>query len=192
MERRLRLFDDSGLLSIVDLRRYSPFVGDDWTYEQLLRKFQRAMAEQAMLVWDCGDGGGPYDVLLRSGLTTQRGFREATGSVRTAPGKLHFVSYDALTMAAQFADEKLPAKTESEFAFDVAGDVRIRVVQMFDPRRTTEIPEREVHFIIEVEPGDAPPWTAVAWQMSPAAEAPPTPSAKVGLARLRGLLRRFR
>lgn len=47
MERRLRLFDDSGLLSIVDLRRYSPFVGDDWTYEQLLRKFQRAMAEGA-------------------------------------------------------------------------------------------------------------------------------------------------
>ena len=106
----LTILDDSGLLSIVDCAAYRSFLSEDWDYESILDHFRDQMAQRAILVWECGDGGGAYLLRLRNYITSERGHREITGSIKATTNILHLVSYDALTMAAQFEDEHLPAK----------------------------------------------------------------------------------
>lgn len=160
---RLSIIDDSGLLSIVDAPSYSAFVDPDWTYEQLLEHFVAEMAKGTILVWECGDGGRDYQVELREGFTDAQGFRAAVGSLKVSSGVLNLASYTALTMAAQFQDQSIPSPHEVEAAFDVPwNSVRVRLVQMYDPNDYENEPD--VHFILEIEPGNCPPWTRVQWE----------------------------
>ena len=161
----LRTVDDSGLLSIVDASAYSTFVGADWTYEQLLAHFATEMAKGTILVWECGDGGGDYQIEVRTGFTDTQGFRSAIGCLRADNGRLNIASYTALTMAAQFEEYSIPAKQESEEVFDVPWEsVRVRIVQMYDPNDYEDQPS--VHFILELEAGEAPPLGGVLWETS--------------------------
>ena len=161
----LRAVDDSGLLSIVDASAYSTFVDADWTYGQLLAHFTAEMSKGTILVWECGDGGGDYQIEVRTGFTDTQGFRSAIGYLRVENGSLNIASYTALTMAAQFEEYGIPAKQESEEVFDVPWQsVRVRVVQMYDPDDYEVQPS--VHFILELEPGEAPPLDGVLWETS--------------------------
>ena len=161
----LRTIDDSGLLSIVDASAYSTFVGADWTYEQLLDHFAAEMAKGTILVWECGDGGGDYLIEVRTGFTDTQGFRSALGWLKVDNGTLNVASYTALTMAAQFEEYGIPSKQESEGVFDVPWEsVRVRVVQMYDPDDYENQPS--VHFVLELEPGEAPPLAGVLWETS--------------------------
>lgn len=158
----ISITDDSGLLSLVDVSCYSPFVSEEWTYEEILRHFERQMVIKSMLVWECGDGGGTYSIVVRRGITSEAGVREVLGSIVASADALHVVSYDALTMAAQFQDEKLPSRHEASAVISVApGPYRVRVVQKFDPSRiaNTKSPD----FLIELEPGEGPQWSGVPW-----------------------------
>lgn len=161
----LSIIDDSGLLAIVDVAKYAPFVDEDWTYEQILDHFADAAAARTILVWECGDGGDDYRVSVRSGITSECGFREVTGGIDASTGTLHLVSYSALTMAAQFNDEKLPCRNEAHLQFRVTpGPVRLRLVQMFDPSSLDGPDDDQPHFVIEVEPGAEEAWPGVAWE----------------------------
>ena len=154
--------DDSGLLSLVDCNTYSSFLSEDWTYESILEHFSDQMSKRSILVWECGDGGGAYSISIRRKLTKLQGFREATGAILATGDRLQIVSYDALTMAAQFADEVLPSKHELNLAVPVVpGPYAARIVQMVDPDRISETPAP--HFVIELEARDAPAWSSVAW-----------------------------
>ena len=156
------VFDDSGLLSLVDCNSYASFVSADWTYESIVEHFKQQMRLGSILVWHCGDGGGPYSIRVRKSFTDQGGFREVTGSIVATTGRLHLVSYDALAMAAQFEDETLPSKHEVDLGFGVSpGSYRVRIVQTFDPDRTSETPAPD--FLIEIEPGQAPQLGMPAW-----------------------------
>lgn len=131
------------------------------------RHFTQEMARRTILVWDCGDGGGNYTVLVRQQMTHDIGYREAKGGISVSNNGLRIISYDALTMAAQFADETLPAKHETEtFIHLESGDYRIRIIQMVTPDRTTETPTPD--FIIEIEPGKEAGWPSVMWNKAPA------------------------
>lgn len=161
----LSIVDDSGLLAIVDVAKYAPFIGEDWTYDQILDHFTDAMAARTILVWECGDGGDEYHVSIRTGFTSERGFREVRGAIEASTGTLHLVSYTALTMAAQFEDEHLPSKHEAHLLFCVSpGPARFRLVQMFDPSSTVRPIDGQPHFVIEVESGTDPTWSGVAWE----------------------------
>jgi hypothetical protein len=161
----LSIIDDSGLLAIIDAARYAPFVAEDWTYEQILGHFADAMVARTILVWECGDGGDEYRIAVRSGFTTERGFRAIVGSIEASTEMLHLASYTALTMAAQFNDERLPSKHEAHLSFRVSpGSVRLRIVQMFDPLALADLDADHPHFVIEVEPGTAQTWPGVAWE----------------------------
>jgi len=69
-------------------------------------------------------------------------------------------------MAAQFADETLPSKHEADAYIALEpGHYRLRIVQRFDP---AQIGERDTpDFIIELEPGESEPLSAVAWLQTP-------------------------
>ncbi|MFS2139437.1 hypothetical protein [Duganella sp. Dugasp56] len=161
------IIDDSGLLSLVDCAAYASFISSDWTYEDIIAHFEKAMESKAMVVWDCGDGGDEYLVVAREGITTAPGFREEFGAIRVGDHGLHLVSYDALTMAAQFDDETLPSKFERKNCIELpAGEYRLRVVQTYDPFQVTPSADGAPHFIVEYESGRADGWGQVAWLRS--------------------------
>ena len=158
----LSLIDDSGLMALVDVSAYPTFVDEEWTYETIIQHFREAMARGEMLVWDCGDGGDDYRVQIRQGWSDLAGFRVAEGGIVARDGRLHLCSYTALTMAAQFSDEVLPAETERNLVIKTTpGSIKVRVVQMHDPDSLADW--EGPHFVIEIEPGDALSWTEVAW-----------------------------
>jgi hypothetical protein len=161
------IIDDSGLLSLVDCDAYVSFISPDWTYEGIIAHFEKAIYSKTMVVWDCGDGGDEYRVQAREGITTESGFREKIGAIRVGGQGLHLVSYDALTMAAQFDDETLPSKFEHSNYIELPpGEYRLRVVQTYDPSQVTRPADGAPHFIVEYENGHAEGWNDVAWLRS--------------------------
>lgn len=160
----LTVIDDSGLLAVVDIASYRSFVSSDWDYSSILAHFREQMAAGTIFVWDCGDGGGDYPVSLQEGISASEGFREAWGVLRVQSGAIHLVSYDALTMAAQFSDEVLPAVREKGQRMALApGTYRVRVVQRYDPAGLERPPEGDAHFLIEFEQGAGSQSNDVAW-----------------------------
>lgn len=148
---RFHIDDDSGILGLLDCSAYSPFVGEDWTYDQIISHFRSQAARKSIVVWDAGDGGNLYRIDLRIGTAKASGYREALSQISVRDGRLHFASYTALTMAAQYADESLPAKYETDYVFSIAnGDYSVRIVQAYDPDDYTDPSEDEPHFIVEI------------------------------------------
>ena len=156
------VFDDNGVLSLADCNAYDSFVSEDWTYESIVSHFNAQMAQRSILVWEGGDGGGPYSILVRLGWSEEIGVREAVGPITVTADHFNIVSYDALTMAAQFDDEILPSKTETNWVVPInAGTYLARIVQTFDPDRATENPAP--HFIVELKSGEMNPWPSPMW-----------------------------
>jgi hypothetical protein len=148
---RLHLADDSGILSLLDCSTYSPFVGEDWEYEQLLMHFKSQATHKSIVVWDAGDGGNDYRIDISLEATDMKGFREASSQITVRGGQLHLASYTAVTMAAQFSDERLPSETEAKCCIALPnGEYALRIVQMYNPARCDEPAEDKPHFIIEV------------------------------------------
>jgi hypothetical protein len=126
--------------------------------------FASQMQRGAILVWDCADGGNDYRVRVRGQITSQPGFREATGQILVTGDRLHLASYTALTMAAQFPEYRIPGKHEEDQAIAAAaGRYRVRIVQMYDPK-SAAVPTDGLHFLLEMELGEAPEWKEVAWR----------------------------
>jgi len=158
------LSDDSGILGLLDCSSYSPFLGEDWEYEQLLKHFTSQAGSKSIVVWDAGDGGNDYRVDIRLEATGTTGYREALSQVAVTSGRLYLASYTAITMAAQFADELLPAKTEAECCITLAnGEYAVRVIQMYNPNLYDELPDDNPHFVIEVFRSSGKPHGNVIW-----------------------------
>jgi hypothetical protein len=165
--KRLTIIDDSSLLGLVDANAYAAFVDPEWTFASLVAHFRTAMAQHSLLVWDAGDGGNDYLVEIRDKITTDQGFRECVGTIEATSGKLHLASYTALTMAAQFDDYNIPSKDEADLWIAVpSGPLRVRLVQTYDPDEPTSPDENQPQFLIELEPGTAPTWSHVAWNIT--------------------------
>jgi hypothetical protein len=158
------IIDDSGLLALVDCSAYRPFVGEDWTYERILQHFNGCTKDRTIAVWNCGDGGDSYVVRVRSDITSDSGFRSIDGAISVTGGALHLVSYDVLTMAAQFEDEPLPSKHERHLRIELEnGNYRIRLVQLYDPGRLNRPDHTTPDFLVEFEQVAGRPWAGVAW-----------------------------
>lgn len=162
----ITIFDESGIFGLADVARYTTFVDPDWKLEQLIKHFRQQ--SRSLAVWYGGDSGMSTTIIrVRQGITEETGFREATTSITVSGGILNLVSYDALTMAAQFDDESLPAKSEAAFTVKVPnGDYDVRIVQMYDPDDTAdfdESPEGSPAFLVELEEGGTESEEAIIW-----------------------------
>jgi hypothetical protein len=154
--------DDSGPIVLVDAPSYTTSSLKTGSTNKLMGHFAIQMQRGSILVWDCADGGDDYRVRVGEGLNAQSGLREVTGQIISTGNRLHLSSYTALTMAAQFSEHGIPDKRGEGTATPVApGAYSVRIVQMHDPNEIDDWNEQP-HFLLEMEPGDAPMWSDVA------------------------------
>ena len=152
---RFEISDDSGFLALVDPDAYAGLV-PDWNFDRLLAHFATAMAERSLLFWATDDGGGMWTVdVVTDGRPAPAGARRVSGPIRVTAGRLHLLNYESLSMAAQFADVRLPEAHLADLVVEVPpGDYTCEIVQLAD----------DEGFVIGVTPGTGPaPWTGPPW-----------------------------
>ena len=137
---KLKIYDEDGFLSIVNTDRYSTFVDEDWTLEQLLAHFVSEMNKLNCVVWQTDRHGGDlWTVKILEAPSDEPSFREFSHEIEVTDGRLYIVDYTDLTMAAQFEDDTLPRKDHADRCIELKnGLYRMMVSQMFDP----DSPER--------------------------------------------------
>lgn len=103
--------DDSGFLALVDASTYETFISADWTLDQIMEHFTKAMNQQDMIMWQSNnDGGGYWRIELLEKPSGREAFRQFERTIRVTNGKLYLTNYDNLTMAAQFKKYKIPGE----------------------------------------------------------------------------------
>lgn len=160
--------DDSGILAVVDANRYHPFIGPAWTLDQILTRFRESMRDRCMLVWSPGCEGN-WRVVATLGPAESGHFRLAEGSIQVESDGLHVVSYDSLTMAAQFSDVPVPQAHERDNLIRLPrGLYTCTVAQLFPPEENgseaifnQEAPHFRLSFARSSEP--LPAWPGVRW-----------------------------
>ncbi len=163
-ETLITISDDSGFLALVDCAAYRSFLSEDWTFESLTAHFVKEMQSRILLAWDCSDWGDTYTVAVRKGFSAETGFRSISGAINATAGKIHLLSYASLSMAAEDRDIDLPEDHEAGNVITVTPGVhKVRIVQTYNPEKAENRTEGSPHFIIEIEPGTADKWDAVAW-----------------------------
>ena len=163
------MIGDGSYLAILDAGRYASFVGSDWYENDRLLEphFVEQMRRNVALVWDTGLETD-WRLEIREAFSSDRGFREVVGSIESSNGTLCLVNYDSLSMAAQFADQRLPDASSKELLL-APGIYKFRVIQVIDPRDRTSLTEQfdagGANFVLEYERTDRPltAWTEVPW-----------------------------
>jgi hypothetical protein len=132
---KFTVYDEDGLFSIVNTHRYSGFVNEDWSLEQLFEHFVSEMNNQNLIVWKTNnDGGGEWIMEVLEDENDTLSLRQFKKTIEVTGGSLHLVSYTDLTMAAQFDDEKLPSKENSTLEILLEnGKYDVTVKQLFNP-----------------------------------------------------------
>ena len=109
-----------------------------------------------MVAWGAGESGNWRIAVVRE--RGPGGFREFAAPIRATGRLLHLVGYDELTMAAQFADVRLPEPHGGVWPVAVQpGWYECRVVQLYDPAQSDseEVFRQETpHFRLELLPSD--------------------------------------
>jgi len=128
-----RVTDDSGMLALIDPAAYRSFVGDEWTLDALEERFREESSARRMILWGTGREG-EWSVRVRFERSAERGFREFETGLRVSEDRLLLTNYEALSMAAQFEDVKLPEPHDQQNGFGVpGGHYACRVIQHHDP-----------------------------------------------------------
>ena len=141
--------DDSGFLAIIDPDAYAGFVQADWTLDILQEHFKREMQNRHLLIWGTGLEHVWRIAVSLAPLTTT-GFREVSGSISCSNGRLLLTNYESLTMAAQFADTRLPQRHEQDQIIQLPpGLYDCRIVQLSDPESSTPF-EEDTNFVYEI------------------------------------------
>jgi len=160
--------DDSGIIALVNSKKYQSFVSEYWELEQLLSHFVGAMRKQSLLVWSSGcEGNWKIRVVFEESGSV--GYREAVGSIESTNNSLYLTSYDNLTMAAQFEDEVLITSKDADLRIEISdGLYRCKIIQLFNPNDADSEEvffQESPHFIIEITPSreKLETWTAVPW-----------------------------
>jgi hypothetical protein len=163
---RLEQTDDSGFLALLDPDAYAGFVSEEWTYASIFEHFSKAMSKRSLLLWGTGqENTWTVEVVVGEPAPPQ-GFRRATGPIRVTGGRLYLANYEALTMAAQFADTHLPESHDRHLSFEVpAGDWHCEIVQMQDPDLDEVVEPTLPDFVLALTPsgGGEHAWLGPVW-----------------------------
>lgn len=150
--------EDSGFLGIIDPDRYEGFVAEDWTLERLFEHFAAQMGRGTLLLWATSEHGGTWTVTTDS---APPGARSVTGPIVSTRGRLCLVTYESLTMAAQFDDVTLPEPHMADLALDVQPGTYDCTVTQFDDDDSTPGPHLAV--ALSATGAARPPWRQPAW-----------------------------
>jgi hypothetical protein len=146
----LTITDDSGFLAIVNADKYNSFVSEDWQLSQLFNRFVDEMNNDNLILWSTGSEN-VWTVNFVSVPSDIKSFREFYKTLEVTNGKIFLTNYEDLTMAAQFHEEKIPAKHNSDLSIDLGnGKHEFLIRQLFDPEDNNYEPEGKVNFEIVV------------------------------------------
>ncbi|MGJ1430624.1 hypothetical protein ACR79M_05230 [Sphingobacterium spiritivorum] len=130
----LKVYDEDGIFAIVNNDTYRSFVHEDWSLEQLQSHFVREMNNLHCIVCKVSDEGGDWLLRIMTEPSSQKSYKEFKREIEVTNGRIYFVNYTDLTMAAQFDDETLPLKKQADWYMNLDnGYYEIEVRQMFDP-----------------------------------------------------------
>lgn len=142
--------DDSGFLGLIDPSDYRSFVDNQWTLEQLVEHFESEMRAGHLLIWGTGRED-IWRVEVSFAPSSLVGFREFTAPIRASGNHLLLTNYEALTMAAQFEDVRLPEPHNQDLLVPVTpGLYACRVVQRSDPEVSDPRPQTD--FLVDLTP----------------------------------------
>lgn len=131
--RKFEISDDSGFLGIVNADTYKSFVDEDWELLQLFDHFVDEMNADALIIWSTGTPNY-WNVVVGESPTGNISFREFSKIIKVTNGCLYLTNYEDLTMAAQFADDKMPAKHHSDLRIELDnGHYIVTIKQMRNP-----------------------------------------------------------
>ncbi|MGG9963182.1 hypothetical protein [Ferruginibacter sp. SUN106] len=149
--KTITITDDSGFLGIVNADKYNSFVSEDWRLSQLFNRFVDEMNNDNLILWSTGSEN-VWTVRFVNKPSDIKSFREFYKTLEVTSGKIFLTNYEDLTMAAQYHDDKIPAKHNADLSFDLDnGRHEFQIRQLFDPDDNNHQPEGKVHFEIVVQ-----------------------------------------
>jgi len=147
----VNLTDDSGFIALIEPEKYTSFVDEYWDTQQLFQHFQNQMEKGCILIWGTG-GESIWNIEINFGFTNISGYRETIGSIKVESNSLCLINYESLTMAAQFADVKLPEEHMKDLLIELANGIyNIRIIQFYNPEEEIYIGRDDMDFLIEIE-----------------------------------------
>ena len=149
---KLNITDDSGFLAIANAEKYNAFVSENWELPELVGRFVEEMNRENLIIWGTSMGGGEWIVAFLNKATNKKAFREFDKSIVVTNGQLYLTNYEDLTMAAAYANEKIPAKHNSDLIIPLEnGRYVFTIRQMFDPDDYNYEAEGKVNFEIVIK-----------------------------------------
>jgi hypothetical protein len=147
----LTITDDSGFIEIVNPEKYSSFVGEDWQLPQLLKRFVDEMNNDNLILWSTGSEN-VWTVNFLSNPSDKKSFRSFYKTIEVTSGKIFLTNYDDLSMAAQYVDEKIPAKHNADLSINLDnGRYKLQVRQLFNRDDYNYEPEGQINFEVVVQ-----------------------------------------
>ena len=142
--------DGSGFLSIVNVDKYKSFVDRDWELDQLMDHFISEMNNDSIIIWATG-AQGRWNVVFLNNRSEMEAFREFYKEISVTNSRLYLTNYEDLTMAAQFDDEVIPSKHNSNLFLTLQnGNYNLTIRQIFDPDDYDQFESIDIHFEIIV------------------------------------------
>ncbi len=125
--------DDSGFLAIVNADKYNSFVNEMWTLPQLFERFIEEMNYDHLIIWSTGSEN-TWTVTFVNKPSDKKSFREFSKTMTVTNGQVFLTNYEDLTISAQYADEKVPAKHNIDLNIKLDNGVyEFKIRQLFDP-----------------------------------------------------------
>lgn len=145
--------DEDGFVAVVCPDKYSGYVGENWTLQQVLGRFTEQMNSGTLFAVYLGLDLADLPLRIADTPSKLDARREVSGFLRVRQGGSWLTDYGQLTMAAQFSDER----PQSQFHIRLplpAGDYRATIRQFAlsyedDPKLAAEL------IISRAEPGEA-------------------------------------
>jgi hypothetical protein len=142
--------NDSGFVALVNAEKYKSFINEDWEFEQLIQRFTDEMNTQNMILWNTGFADMVRVVITDKEKTT-RFFREFNHTIIVTNEELYLTNYDDLSMAAQYCDEKLPSKHNSDLIIPLKNGCYLITVRQLNDPEDYDYEDDKIHFEIIVE-----------------------------------------
>lgn len=129
----IEIEDDSGFIGVVNAEHYSSFVHTDWEFKQLLLHFKEQTNLGNAAVWSTGEAHF-MTLEVQKSSSESKAYRECYTKIKVTNNKLYFVSYNDLTMAAQFQEELIPSKENKALYIELQnGAYNLHIRQLFKP-----------------------------------------------------------